>query len=79
MFFLKKKTALQLETDGLCAGWINRFANAGDAALEVAETTAMKVYILVSSANFMLYLQNFSSSFVRLEFDLFPLKVMCIF
>lgn len=35
--------AWQLQTDGLCAGWVNRFANAGDAALEVAETTAVKV------------------------------------
>ena len=26
------------------AGWVNRFANAGDTAMEVAGTTAMKVY-----------------------------------
>lgn len=32
---------------GLClstlTGWVNRFAHAGDTALEVAETTAMRV------------------------------------
>nr|TKW19204.1 hypothetical protein SEVIR_4G005000v2 [Setaria viridis] len=31
-------------------GWVNRFANAGDAALEVAETTAVKVYTLLKQA-----------------------------
>uniref|UniRef100_A0A0A9CHX3 PPPDE domain-containing protein n=1 Tax=Arundo donax TaxID=35708 RepID=A0A0A9CHX3_ARUDO len=40
-------------------GWVNRFANAGDAALEVAETTAVKVYNQGFSASFMFSLDNF--------------------
>lgn len=33
-------------------GWVNRFANAGDAAMEVAETTATKVGLKFSFFDF---------------------------